>query len=190
MVVQNLYWSWDKSLSRTFCDDIIKFAKSKRKDVGRVFDPTSKKTRNSNIVWFHNEKWIYRELQHYLIEANKNAEWNFDVASAGSCQFTIYENNQYYDWHVDMFSKPQKQNTNRKISLTLCLSDSDEYEGGDLQFSKDNHPEQEKQIITCKNFRNKGSVVLFPSFVWHRVTPVTKGKRCSLVIWFNGPSFK
>ena len=190
MEIENIFWTWNKSLSLKFCDDIIKFAKSKRKNKGKVFNPTDFKSRKSNIVWLNDEKWIYRELQYYLKEANKNAKWNFDVTSAETCQFTIYENNQYYDWHKDMFEKPMKHNINRKISLTLCLSDSNEYEGGDLQFAKDVNPKEEKRIITSKNFRNKGSVVLFPSFIWHRVTPVTKGKRYSLVIWYNGPSFK
>jgi PKHD-type hydroxylase len=190
MEVQNLYWTWNKSLSLKFCDDIIKFAKSKRKNRAKVFLDEGSKARRSNIIWLRDEKWIYRELQYYLKAANKKAKWNFDVNSAEACQFTIYENNQYYDWHIDMFTEPKEKNTNRKISLTLCLSDSNEYEGGDLQFHPDSNPNEEQKIITSENFRNKGSVVLFPSFVWHRVTPVTKGKRYSLVVWYNGPSFK
>ena len=74
----------------------------------------------------------------------------------------------------------------RKLSLTLCLTDSKEYEGGELQFFNGERPE--KQMV-INDIQDQGSVIVFDSRDWHRVTPVTKGTRYSLVCWSVGPNF-
>ena len=66
--------------------------------------------------------------------------------------------------------------------ITIQLSDSNDYKGGDLQFI---HTEEHKSKI-----RQKGDIIIFPSYVWHRVTPITEGKRHALVGWIHGPAFK
>ena len=71
--------------------------------------------------------------------------------------------------------------------MTLSLTDPKEYEGGEFQF--DFRDRKDKNIITCKEVKKKGSIVVFPSFVWHRVTPVTKGIRNSLVCWNLGKPY-
>jgi PKHD-type hydroxylase len=78
----------------------------------------------------------------------------------------------------------------RKISLIASLSDSNDYEGGDLQIDLSNIDNRKPNIVTIKELRQKGSVVIFPSFMWHRVTPITKGTRFSLVMWNIGNPFK
>ena len=142
MRVQHPFWYWNKSLSLKFCDDIIKFAKSKRKRVGRTKslktdNPTLSSVRNSNIIWL-DETWIYREIQPYLKLANKNAGWNYEIDNAEPCQFTIYNSNEFYGWHTDRFDKEDlkkyDRDRNRKLSMTLCLSDRKDYTGGDLEF--------------------------------------------------------
>ena len=93
-------------------------------------------------------------------------------------QYTVYnaEDQGYYDWHIDM--GPGK--ARRKLSLVCQLSDPSEYEGGELQINTGNIIVPEKE---------KGTVILFPSYLLHRVTPVTKGTRRSLVLWIEGPAF-
>jgi len=82
----------------------------------------------------------------------------------------------------------------RKISVTCQLTDGSEYTGGELQFdtrSYDPHMrDEDKHVITSKEILPKGSIVVFPSFVWHRVQPVTRGTRYSLVIWNLGYPFR
>jgi len=142
------------------------------------------------------DPWIYKEIQPYVHMANKNAGWNFDWDFSESCQFTIYKKGQYYDWHCDSWDKPYvtQDNTNgkiRKLSVTVTLTDPKEYKGGELEFDLRNEdPDKKPNMRTCTEILPKGSLVVFPSFVWHRVKPVTKGERNSLVIWNLGYPFK
>jgi PKHD-type hydroxylase len=158
-----------------------------------------KRKRNSDLVWL-NDAWIYKEIQPYVNQANRNAGWNFEWNFSESCQFTKYKLNQYYDWHCDSWDKPyDKLNTKeygkiRKLSMTCQLTDGSEYEGGELEFDFRNYDphmrDESKHRIQCKEILPKGSIIVFPSFVWHRVKPVTKGVRYSLVVWNLGYPFK
>jgi PKHD-type hydroxylase len=78
----------------------------------------------------------------------------------------------------------------RKLSVTVSLEDGNAYEGGNLEFDLRNREDSKSVILSAEQARDKGSIIVFPSFVWHRVTPVTKGTRYSLVIWSVGPPFK
>jgi PKHD-type hydroxylase len=151
--------------------------------------------RNSNIT-FLSEKWLYREIHPFIHAANRNAKWNFQWDFTEPLQFTKYETNQYYGWHQDQHPEPFLGRNNffdnkiRKLSSTLLLTDEKEYKGGDLEFAFFGHPNLKKtQKSVCKT-RKKGSIIIFPSFVWHRVKPVTKGVRHSLVSWSLGYPYK
>jgi PKHD-type hydroxylase len=142
--------------------------------------------RNSEIRWINksdqNSKFIAELLWYYAEEANRNA-FGFDITSIKEIQYTIYnaEENGKYDWHFDTFwANPTT--FDRKISLIVQLSDSNDYEGGDFEI--------DHQYPQPPNLRKKGTVFAFPSFLLHRVTPVTKGIRKSLVTWIEGPKFK
>lgn len=194
------YWYFQNALSIKFCEDIIELGKSLQKKkavVGRnkVSTKEVQKIRKSNVAWL-NDQWIYKELQPYIQQANINAGWNFQWDFSESCQFTEYKKNQFYDWHCDSWDEaydaPENPNTHgkiRKLSVTVSLSDPKDYTGGELQFDCRNRPDGKPNIITCKEISPKGSIVVFPSQVWHRVTPVTKGTRYSLVIWNLGKPF-
>jgi PKHD-type hydroxylase len=214
MNLLNYYWYFQKVIPHKICDEIISYGKflKERENLARTGEfskrdleknPLSKKeinnlkkTRNSNIIWM-NERWIYKEIQPYVEMANKNAGWNFDVNSSEFCQFTKYSLNQHYEWHQDCWEKPY-ENTDpflngkvRKLSVTVNLSNPDDYEGGQLEFDfKNNNPNKKNKPVICEGIAPKGSLVVFPSFVWHRVKPVTKGVRYSLVIWNLGYPFK
>ena len=144
-----------------------------------------------------NDRWIYNEIHPYIHTANKNAGWNFQWDFSESCQFTKYKLDQFYDWHCDSWSKPynrpeesDRHGKIRKLSVTISLSDENDYEGGDFEFDFRNDDKGSNQPQLCKEIKPKGSVVVFPSFVWHRVKPVTSGTRYSLVIWNLGWPFK
>ena len=146
-----------------------------------------------------NDRWIYKEIQPYVHQANKNAGWNFQWDWSESCQFTKYKKGQFYDWHQDGWNEAYIRNNKndpsngkiRKLSVTVSLSDPKEYKGGELEFDyKNSNPNQKNKLIKCTEILPKGSLVVFPSFVWHRVCPVKSGERYSLVVWNLGWPFK
>ena len=158
------------------------------------------KKRKSEIVWV-NDQWIYKEIHPFIHEANKTAGWNFDWDFSESCQFTKYGVGQHYGWHCDSWDKPYDKPNDlnshgkiRKLSVTVSLSDPSEYEGGNLEFDFRNQVDWERnkksKIKECTEIRPRGSIIVFPSFVWHRVNPVTSGTRYSLVIWNLGKPFR
>ena len=174
--------------------------KLSKKDINNI-----QKKRKSDIVWI-NDRWVYKEIHPYIHEANRNAGWNFDWDYSESCQFTKYGVGQYYGWHCDSWEVPYKRKQNddgtwpqdhgkiRKLSVTISLNDPSEYEGGNLEFDFRNQTDWERNkkaaIKSCTEIRPRGSIIVFPSFVWHRVAPVTKGTRYSLVIWNLGYPFR
>jgi len=204
MNLENYYWCFKSALSNKICDKIIKAGLSKKSELGTIFTIKEtnkknikelKKRRNSNISWL-NDPWIYDTFHPYINTANKNANWNFDWDWSENCQFTKYSKNQHYDWHCDSYTNPYPlpmdpnlNNKIRKLSLTCNLSDPKDYKGGELQFQFRNSNDPTK-IDTCVDILPRGSIIVFPSHVWHRVTPVTKGTRYSLVMWSLGYSFK
>jgi len=198
MNLKNYYYYFNQAIPTTVCDDIVKYAKTIETKVagtgynGQVKDLS--KLRDSNIVWL-NDNWIYNEIWPYLNLANKSAGWDFQWDVSESCQFTIYKPGQFYDWHCDEFGNVyDRPNTVfdkkiRKISCSLLLSDPEEYKGGELEFDFKNQKDRGEFRI-CTEVNKKGSIIFFPSFVWHRVKPVTKGTRYSLVIWSCGNPYR
>jgi PKHD-type hydroxylase len=212
MNISNYYWYFTSAIPPRICDDIIKYGLSQAETMARTGGDDNreltkkeikdiKRKRNSDVVWL-NDRWIYKEIQPYVDQANKNAGWNFQWDWSESCQFTKYKLNQYYDWHCDSWDEPyDKKDLNhpehgkiRKLSMTCQLTDGSEYEGGELEFDFRNYDphmrDESKHRIQCKEILPKGSIIVFPSFVWHRVKPVTKGVRYSLVVWNLGYPFK
>jgi PKHD-type hydroxylase len=201
MILRNIYWYFTAALSHKFCDEVLKYGKSKTEELAKVGKENKitkkdlKKQRNSNIAWM-NDDWIYKEILPYVVQANKSAEWNFQTDYSESCQFTKYGTKQFYDWHEDAWAEPYNSpdiNFNgkiRKLSVTVSLSDPKEYVGGRLEFAHPmGGPPNKDKIVQCKEILPKGSIVVFPSFIKHRVAPVTKGIRYSLVIWNLGKPY-
>ena len=212
MNLTNYYWYFQSAIPERICDDIVRYGKSLQDQMavtgGYGNRPLNKnqvkdlkKKRNSDIVWM-NDRWIYKEIQPYVNQANINAGWNFEWDFSESCQFTKYKKGQYYDWHCDSWDKPydRKDPNNpehgriRKLSMTCQLTDGSEYKGGELEFDFRNYDphmrDESKHRIQCKEILPKGSIIVFPSFVWHRVKPVTAGTRYSLVVWHLGKPFR
>ena len=208
MNLQNYYYYFKSAIPPKICDEIIKFGLEQKSQIaltGIVKDddnPTKEEIkelsslRKSDVVWMDGA-WIYKEIHPYIETANAEAGWNFDWDFSEACQFTIYEKNQYYGWHYDSAPEPYDDPNNlnihgkiRKLSVTISLSDESDYEGGDFEFDFRNNDGEKNQSSVCKEIRPKGSIVVFPSFVRHRVKPVTSGTRYSLVIWNLGKPFR
>jgi len=213
MNLTNYYYYFQSALSPRLCQEIIDYGKKHQAEMavtGGYSQSNGKmskkdlnnmqKKRKSDIVWM-NDRWIYKEIHPYIHEANRNAGWNFEWDWSESCQFTKYGVGQYYGWHCDSWDtpynkpdEPQSHGKIRKLSVTISLNDPTEYEGGNLEFDFRNQVDWErnkkKAIKSCEEIRPRGSIIVFPSFCWHRVAPVTSGTRYSLVIWNLGRPFK
>jgi PKHD-type hydroxylase len=199
MELQNYYWCFQGALPNRICDDIVAYGNALKEETGVTFgyDPNNmtpnqqkqlEQKRKSNVVWM-DARWIYRELHPLVHEANSNAGWNYHWDWSEPCQFTKYDGSkkQHYDWHTDAGLRANENGKIRKLSMTVALVDGNEYEGGDFEINMSS-PEKEN-IHVVKQAKIKGSVTIFPSFVWHRVKPVTAGTRYSLVNWHQGRPF-
>ncbi len=185
-----------------------------------LFDIGEKKDyhiRDSEVSWLNND-WLYDKIIPLLNEANYKAGWKFNIDSFEQFQFTKYNSpGGFYGWHNDSAGDhysvykrfipgviPYDEKGNipsgyvtdknlvnkvRKLSVTINLCDKHEYEGGNLKFDFGPHSEKER-FHECVEIRPKGSMIVFPSFIHHQVTPVTKGTRYSLVLWACGRPFK
>jgi PKHD-type hydroxylase len=197
MILKNYNWIFESANPKKICYQIIELGKYKKKQLAGVgLDDPSKITSNLNIrksmVAWANDQWIYKEIIPFIETANKNAEWNFKIDWYEDCQITEYNKGQFYNWHPDMHENPYPEGHNfsgktRKISASILLNDSNEFRGGDLEFQRIGPGG--KIIKNNANLNKIGTIIVFPSFIYHRVKPVTKGKRHSLVIWGIGNSF-
>ena len=149
-----------------------------------TFGPADDNVRKSRVKWIPQEEqynWLYELMEKLAIEAN--GIWNFDIQTMPEqIQYTEYlaEDAGHYTWHQDIGPNDASL---RKISITIQLSDAEEYEGGDLQIWKGGD-----SVDNCP--RGAGVAVIFPSYMMHRVTPVSKGIRKSLVLWIGGSHYK
>lgn len=148
-----------------------------------VDEESTDKFRKSSIKWLPFDdkwEWVIDRIMNQIMEAN-NSIWRFDLRSViDNIQYTEYDGNGgHYDWHMDI--GPGKI-SHRKISVVVQLSDPSDYVGGDLE------------IKTGSGYatvpRGKGNVVIFPSFLLHRVVPLTSGNRKSLVLWVGGGHYQ
>ena len=153
-----------------------------------------KKYRISDVVWT-TDQWIYDTIWPFMQEANEQSGWKYDITGAESMQITRYKKGGFYYFHKDgrgdhlsAYDMPDSEFLHgnvRKLSMTVLLNSN--YEGGEFQFATLN---QEKCTIDTPEFNKTGMIIMFPSDMEHRVAPVTKGIRYSLVVWFLGPPFK
>ena len=120
-------------------------------------------------------KWLYERLYNAVIALNKQY-FNFEIDQLENLQYCIYREGHHFKKHIDTISIPNLGQ--RKLTFILQLSDETEYEGGELRLHVSDNP-----IVISKK---KGTIAIFPSFIPHDVTPVTKGERKVLVSWVLG----
>lgn len=149
-------------------------------DEGKSVENSYRKSEISWIPETNDYMWLYDRISTYADAANKEMRWNFDIwGYLDILQYTVYHGDGgHYDWHVDMGPGI----SNRKMSVVIQLSDPSEYEGGDLQMNPGGN------IMTVP--KEQGLMCFFPSFLLHRVTPLTSGTRRSLVTWLCGSNFR
>ena len=184
-------WVYNKSyFSSTDCNRIIASALELPEEdpgMGYANDAYSSDFRRSKLRWLYQEdqrfRWIFDEF--WKIATNFNRDWfKFNLHTLPPLQFTEYDESYLgeYKSHQDVFwINPTDRH--RKLSLVLQLTDPTTYDGGDLVLEHLNEYPDPQEI------RAQGTVIAFPSFVYHKLTPVTKGKRYSLIGWFEGNKF-
>lgn len=140
--------------------------------------------RITRVAWIENRPeiaWLYERLTAMVMQINAEC-YRYDLYGLKELfQYAVYEGSEgsYFGWHIDM---GEKRHQPRKISLSLQLSEPSDYEGGDLVLEAGHGP--------LRASKARGTLIAFPSYVLHRVVPVTAGIRKSLVIWVAGPEFR
>jgi PKHD-type hydroxylase len=158
--------------------------------VGPNGENATSTNRKSKVKFFTpngNNNWIFDRLSS-LLDSTNARYYGFDLTGFDAIQFTEYSaEGEKYDWHMDTIlgtSRGPNFVQTRKLSLTIPINDPSEWEGGEFQLQTGTPDEP----ITVE--QRQGTAIMFPSFLIHRVTPITKGVRKSLVIWVVGPKFK
>jgi len=154
-----------------------------RVGMGKPGGGTDTNKRVTTISWlpFHEMGHMYQDLNNFIQKANENHFGFGDIRITEQAQFTEYPEGGFYDWHMDCDVNCQHEPPVRKISMTLLLNDPSEFEGGDLELL-----ENKNKAETLK----QGHAICFASFLRHRVNPVKRGVRQSLVVWFGGKPFR
>jgi len=178
MIRQN-WQMFSKVISETAVDEIINIAGKTAE--ASTFNSSGEDVRKSRVAWIKNKR-ILDLLYDYVDLANRTA-FNVNIYKKADIQFTEYlaTEDGHYNWHHDI-DWNRNDGLDRKLSVTVQLSSPDEYEGGDFSFSECESPPVE--------LKEKGTVLVFPSYLQHRVAPVTKGTRKSLVAWFEGSKWR
>ena len=154
-----------------------KFSQEEAK-VGGGKDGNDTEKRVTKISWipFDQLPQMYDKVENQLSSVNLN-HFMFDgIKITEPAQFTVYPEGGFYDWHIDNDVNFAHEPVVRKISMTCLLSPENQFEGGDLELMREGKPAKLKQ----------GHAIFFASFIRHRVTPVIRGNRKSLVMWFGG----
>ena len=169
------------------CKKIIDLSITLKKERGKIGHKdvknaaTDETKRQSTISWIEFKKMqpVYDDLRYLVQKINRNNFGFNNIKITEPAQVSEYSKGQFYDWHTDSSIDMDNEPPVRKLSMTLLLNDPSEFEGGNLEIA-------EKKMSHMK----QGHAAIFASFLQHRVTPVTKGVRKSLVVWFSGEPFK
>jgi PKHD-type hydroxylase len=139
------------------------------------------KSRNTKVCWINANAPIGLLLFNQMLIANQKANWWFDLEHIEDVQIGEYSIDGHYDWHIDeALCSRDGTSTQRKVSISLFLSDPNTYEGGELIF-------EDQSLVMPKT---QGTIVIFPSCVRHSIKPITSGVRYSAVAWARGPYFR
>lgn len=191
----NAWWQYyPNRFKDSFCDMVVQKALMLPPVAGQIglqgSQVINQEIRRSQVRWIprrnHDFDFLFEALTDFAYECNKFA-FGFDLTTFNDVQFTEYDASYkgHYDWHMDT-NWGLTTHFQRKLSMVLQLSPTENYTGGDLEFLQDDC----NILPDAQAIRQKGTIVAFPAFLKHRVTPVTSGKRYSIVTWVEGPNFR
>lgn len=194
--MKHTYMFYEGVVLPEICNQIISCSDEKKFNAGIVGNGEQGRVdtniRDSEIQWAPKNNLVECILTRFIMQANQEALWNFDITEPEQVQIGKYQENQFYKQHMDCYVKGGDVITTgngggvivpmisqRKISASLLLNDESEYEGGDL-----------KILDETVSTKKQGTIIVFPSFMAHQVTPVIRGVRYSAVCWMMGPKWK
>ena len=184
-------WAKDKWIPSAV--DTSKSVTDEERKIGKKPDYKPNTKMRISDVAFCNEQWLYDLIFPFMQRANYEAGWRYDVPNAESSQITRYQKGEFYNFHTDgkgdhmsAYDRPENKFLHgkvRKLSMSIMLNDN--FEGGAFEFASYSGKKCTITPIEAK----AGSIIVFPSSMEHRVAPITKGIRYSVVTWFLGPPF-
>lgn len=172
------YYYQDNAISEKDCDEFIDKYKDVEFDEGLVVgeNQEEQKYRKAKVYWLEINNLLVRALWSYVLEINRDG-YQLSLDGHEKVQLTKYNDECFYDWHRDANYKDDQI---RKLSAVLQLSKPEDYKGCELQlFNGMNEPEE-------LPIKKQGSLIVFKSDEWHRITKLTEGVRYSLVMWVKG----
>ena len=192
-----MFFVFPRAVKPDVCDQIVADCKQNILKKASILGANKKgrddpEIRKTSVDFITDKDNKINELAwHFLREANK-IQFNYELTFFQPIQFAEYKDGGFYGWHQDA-NGIDPENETRKLSLSLILSDPDTFQGGELQFYNGGRPIEDMGKITgeqvINDIKSQGTIVVFDSRDWHRVTPVT-GVRHSIVCWTVGPNFK
>ena len=190
---------WENALPRQLCELILSLGENSETKKARLRpedgnDYIDESIRKTDLFFWDATHWVSGLTMHYALCANSEI-WNYQLTLSQGVQYGSYDNGGTYDWHKDEFDQPFGeeapevwQGLSRKLTVVVNLSEPESYSGGDLLF-KDTYGNEVEDAAMLASIRQQGSVVVFPPYIPHTVTPVTNGVRYSLASWILGPPF-
>lgn len=180
-ITNHKYWLYPQAISKKQCELILEEADWSKEHTAEFMRDgqsiSNEDTRTTKVTFMPTYSVIGCILNTHLLNIN-TYQWHYDIRSVQDIQIGHYEEGGHYDWHVDV-TVPDKNNLQRKLSAVLMLSDPNDYEGGLLEIKGIELPKLKQ-----------GTLIIFPSYMKHRVTKVTKGNRFTAVAWAVGPAFR
>jgi PKHD-type hydroxylase len=194
-----VFYIFPKAIKPDLCEEIVKEGKKHILEKAKVFTPDKKsskddpKIRKCSVCFIEGkENKINKLAWNFLRRANKE-QFHYDLDYFQAVQFSEYREGGFFDWHQDDVGMGHVSEV-RKLSFGVNLTDTSTFEGGDLEFYNGGRPLDDMVEITgeqvANDIKSQGTVVIFDSRDWHRVIPVTRGIRHSMVCWTVGPNFK
>jgi len=180
--MRSLYRVWPSALSPDDVTRILAATKDLPTEPASIFSTADDLVgiRSATVCWLDHD-WLRDLVGRYVAEAN-HEDFSLDLDERVEMQVITYSAHQgdHYDWHHDV-DWGSGSNWDRKLSVTIQLSDPATYSGGDLEI---------EDLQTNADFRSQGTVLVFPSVLRHRISAVTSGTRVALVAWFSGPRWR
>jgi PKHD-type hydroxylase len=191
MFLESTHYIKENAFSKSFCEKIMKIGYQRKLELAKIQDG-NQVNRKSHISFLSDDELI-KEVTLVVNEANEKTGWNFLLREFEPLQYTIYNVRDHYDWHIDSHKKPYANGLIRKLSFTICLNDDEtlnnNYTGGDFEICLPHPYHNKNKYFRFRKVFKQGTIIIFPSHIWHKVHPVVSGTRKVLVGWVVGKSF-
>jgi PKHD-type hydroxylase len=169
------------------CDLLLAELASAQLAPGKVVEAGERVDREMKMRFLPRDHWSSNIVLGAAQQANDNMGWGYDCTDVESLQFGAYTPGDHHDWHMDSLANGEHV---RKLTVIIQLDHSEAYEGGDLEMLRFGVPEPDALQLPLDTMRSRGTVLVFPSYLLHRVAEIHSGQRRTLVAWMRGPRFR